>query len=111
MSTPNENYNDAERAVDKTENSLENAADTAKTKSMNMLTKREIILTSKKKERRANKRRFFDNLKSNLADAWEDTKDFADKAWESTKDTANDAWEKTKDAAEDVKAEVRKATN
>ena len=32
MSTPNENYNDAEKAVDKTENSLENAADTAKDK-------------------------------------------------------------------------------
>ncbi|AZI41311.1 hypothetical protein EIB74_13230 [Epilithonimonas vandammei] len=98
--------------MDRTENSLENAADTAKDKVNEYAAKaRNYIEEQKRKNEEPTREGFFDNLKSNLADAWEDTKDFADKAWESTKDTANDAWEKTKDAAEDVKAEVRKATN
>ena len=50
-------------------------------------------------------------VKNNVADAWEDTKDAASNVWAESKTWANDTWEKTKDAAEDVKAEIKKATN
>ncbi|MPT32140.1 MAG: hypothetical protein E2600_10850 [Chryseobacterium sp.] len=91
---------------------MENAAETAKNKVNDYADRaRSYIDEQKRKNEEPTRDGFFENLKANAAEAWEDTKDFADKAWESTKDTASDAWEKTKDAAEDVKAEVRKATN
>ena len=43
---------------------------------------------------------WFERVKENISDTWEDIKD-----------GASDAWEKTKDASEDVKAEWRKKTN
>ncbi len=54
---------------------------------------------------------WFERVKENVSDAWEDTKDAASNAWEKTKDWADDAWETTKDKAEDVKSEIRKSTN
>ncbi|MBW8362202.1 MAG: hypothetical protein K0M56_08470 [Kaistella sp.] len=95
------NYNDAERAVDKTKWTVDNYADRAK----------DYIREQKANDSEATAEGWMERAKENVADAWEDTKDAVSHAWEKTKDWSDDAWDSTKDAGEDVKAEWNKKTN
>ncbi len=97
----NRDYNKAENSVDNLQWKANEYAERAK----------EYIREQKAKNQEPTQEGWFNRVKENVSDAWEDTKDAANDAWENTKNWADETWEKTKDAAEDVKAEVRKATN
>lgn len=97
----NSDYNKAENAVDKVQWKADQYAERAK----------DYIREQREKNLEPTAEGWMERAKSNVADAWEDTKDAVSDAWENTKNWADDAWENTKDAAEDAKAEVKKATN
>lgn len=97
----NSDYNKAENAVNEAKWKMDQYADRVK----------DYIREQKEKNEEPTQEGWFERVKDNVSEAWENTKDAASEAWENTKDWADDAWDKTKDAAEDVKAEVRKSTN
>ena len=86
----NQDYNNAENAVDKAQSKLNDYADQVKA----------YIKEKKEKNEEPTQEGWFESLKSNVSDAWDDIKD-----------SASDAWEKTKDFAVDVEAEIKKKTN
>lgn len=86
----NENYNNAENAVNKTKWTVDEYSDRAK----------DYIREQRSKNEEPTSEGWMDRAKENVSNAWEETKD-----------AVSDAWEKTKDWSEDAKAEVRKATN
>ena len=97
----NQDYNKAERAVDNMEDSVRNTANNTKWKAEDLADRAKDYISEKRdNDPEATKEGWFDRVKENISDAWEDIKD-----------GANDAWEKTKDASEDAKAEWRKRTN
>ena len=97
----NQDYNNAENAVNEVKWTTNEYADRAK----------DYIRESRRNNTEATAEGWLERAKANVSEAWEDTKDAVSNAWENTKDWADDAWEDTKDTAEDAKAEVRKATN
>lgn len=85
-----QDYNDAERAVNKGKWTVDDYADRAK----------DYIREERDRNATPTAEGWMERAKENVSDAWEDTKD-----------AVSDAWEQTKDWSEDAKAEVRKATN
>lgn len=86
----NQDYNKAENAVDRTQNRLNDYAEQVKS----------YIREQKANNQEPTQEGWYENLKSNINEAWDDVKD-----------TASEAWEKTKDFAVDVEAEIKKKTN
>lgn len=86
----NQDYNKAENAVDKVQDKLNNYADQVKA----------YIKDQKEKNQEPTQEGWFETLKSNASEAWDDVKD-----------AASEAWEKTKDFAVDVESEIKKKTN
>ena len=97
----NKNLNKVENAVNEVQWKVHNYADRA----------RDYIQQQRNENKEPTEEGWLNEVKNNVADAWEDTKDAASNVWAESKTWANDTWEKTKDAAEDVKAEIKKATN
>lgn len=55
----------------------------------------------KKKNQMPTEQGWFDRVKDNVTDTWEDTKDAASEAWQKTKNWADDTWESATNERED----------